>query len=118
MKPVIHPDSLDWWFWPIILTFLVLGMFGWDRGFYIVVVVAAVQAIHYYSMEKSLKSFPTQVRFVYFIFTIIGLFDPTHIWFGLMTLSTFMVTFFDKCLLARILIMMPWNKDVKTGWKK
>lgn len=48
---------------------------------------------------------------------IIGFFDPTKIWYGLMTASTLMVAFFDKCLLARMLILMPWNKDVTPGWK-
>lgn len=117
MKPVIHPDSLEWWFWPILFIFLVLGMFGWTKGFYVVIVVSAVQAVHFISKEKSLMAFPSQIRFVYFLFTVIGIFDPTRIWYGLMTISTFMVAFFDKCLLARILMLMPWNKNVKPGWK-
>lgn len=117
MKPVIHPESFDWWFWPIIFVFLLSGMFGWTEGFHLVIIISAVQATYFIFKEKSLKAFPAQIRFVYFIFTIIGILDPTRIWYGLMTISTFMVTFFDKCLLARILILMPWNKDVTPGWK-
>lgn len=117
MKPVINPKSLDWWFWPIIFIFLLTGMLGWFQGFYIVISISAIQTIYFVVRSKSLKDFPTQVRFVYFLFTLIGLFDPTRIWYGLMTVSTFMVAFFDKCLLARMLIIMPWNKNVTPGWK-
>ena len=117
VKPVIHPKSLEWWFWPIIFVFLVAGMFGRIESFYLVIVISAIQAVYFMAKEKSLKVFPTQVRFVYFLFTVIGLLDPTRIWYGLMTIATFMVAFFDKCLLARILILMPWNKNVTPGWK-
>lgn len=117
MKPVIHLSSLDWWFWPVIFVFLLSGMLGWPQGFYVVIAISAIQSLYYIGKKRSLRAFPSQVRFVYLLFTIVGLFDPTHIWYGLMTLSTFMVAFFDKCLLARILILMPWNKDVKPGWK-
>lgn len=117
MKPVIHPESLEWWFWPVIFVFLLSGMLGWPQGFYVVVAVSSVQSIYFIIKLKGLQPFPAQVRFVYLLFTIIGLFDPTRIWYGLMTISTFMVALFDKCLLARILILMPWNKDVTPGWK-
>ena len=117
MKPVIHPDSLEWWIWPVIFVFLLSGMLGWQKGFYVVIAISAIQSVYFIVKEKSLRVFPSQVRFVYLLFTIIGMFDPTHIWYGLMTLSTFMVAFFDKCLLARMLILMPWNKNVKPSWK-
>lgn len=117
MKPVIRPGSLDWWFWPVLFVFLAAGMLGLPQAFYVVIAISGVQSIYFIVKKKSLRAFPSQVRFVYLMFTIIGLFDPTHIWYGLMTLSTFMVAFFDKCLLARMLIFMPWNKDVKPGWK-
>ena len=117
MKPVIHPGSLEWWFWPVIFSFLLSGMLEWPQGFYVVIGISAFQSAYFIIKEKSFRSFPSQVRFVYFLFTIIGLFDPTHIWYGLMTLSTFMVAFFDKCLLARMLILMPWNRNVKPSWK-
>ena len=117
MRPVINPGTIDWWFWPIIFVFLLSGMFGWPQGFYFVIVISAIQSIYFIIKVKSLRAFPAQVRFVYFLFTIIGILDPTRIWYGLMTVSTFMVAFFDKCILARILILMPWNKNVKPSWK-
>ena len=117
MKPVIHPDTIEWWFWPIIFIFLLSGMIGWSDGFILVIIISAIQSVYFIVKEKGLKAFPSQVHFVYFLFTVIGILDPTRIWYGLMTLSTFMVTFFDKCLLARILILLPWNKGVKPSWK-
>jgi hypothetical protein len=115
-KPVIHPASLEWWFWPVIFAFMLSGMLGWPQGFYAVVIISTIQSVYFIIKERSLRAFPSQVRFVYFLFTIIGIIDPTRIWYGLMTVATFMVAFFDKCMLARILILMPWNKGVKPGW--
>ncbi len=117
MKPVFHPKSIEWWFWPILFVFLLAGMLGWQMGFYIVIAISAFQSTYFVVKKRSLKEFPSQVRFVYFLFALIGILDPTKIWYGLMTVSTFMVAFFDKCLLARMLILMPWNKDVTPSWK-
>jgi hypothetical protein len=118
MKPVIHPKSIEWWFWPVIFVFMLSGMFGWSQGFYAVIIFSATQSVYFIIKIRSLRAFPSQVRFVYFLFTLIGMLDPTRIWYGLMTISTFMVAFFDKCLLARMLILMPWNKDVTPSWKE
>lgn len=117
LKPVIHPESVEWWFWPVIFVFMLSGMIGWPQGFYVAIMISAIQSIYFIIKNRSLRAFPAQIRFVYFLFTIIGILDPTRIWYGLMAVSTFMVAFFDKCLLARMLILMPWNKDVKPSWK-
>lgn len=105
--------SFEWWFWPVTLVFLISGMGGWKPGFNVVITVSAVQVVYFTWVKRSLVAFPTQVRIVFFVFTIIGLFDPTLIWYGLMTVATTMVAFFDRCLIARVLVHMPWNRSVK-----
>jgi hypothetical protein len=112
MKFAIDFKSLEWWFWFVTLIAMITGLSGVIEGFYVVIFVSVVQFI-YFSGLKGFTAFPTQVRLVYGIFTIIALFDPTRIFYWALLVGTIMVTLFNKCIIARVLIMMPWNKDEK-----
>lgn len=112
MKLAIDFRSLEWWFWFVTLVAMVTGLAGVIAGFHVVILVSIVQFI-YFTTRKGLTALPTQVRLVYGIFTIIAFFDPTRIFYWLLLLGTIMVTLFNKCMIERVLIMMPWNKDEK-----
>lgn len=89
-----------------------VGLAGVIEGYYVVILVSIIQFI-YFTALHGFTAFPTQVRFVYGIFTIIALFDPTRIFYWALLIGTVMVTLFNRCMIARVLILMPWNKDVK-----
>jgi len=112
MKFKIDFKSLDWWYWFITLIAMITGLAGIIEGFYVVIFVSLIQFIHFMIL-RGFTAFPTQVRFVYGIFTIIALFDPTRIFYWALLVGTIMVTLFDRCVIARVLILMPWNKNVK-----
>lgn len=112
MKFKIDLKSLDWWYWFITLVAMIAGLSGRVEGFYVVIFVSIVQFIHF-MLSRGFTAFPTQVRFVYGIFVIIAFFDPTNIFYWMLLIGTVMVTLFDTCFIARILILMPWNKNVK-----
>lgn len=112
MKLKIVMTSLEWWFWFVTLVAMITGLYGIVEGFYLVITVSVIQFI-YFTIKRGFSSFPTQVRFVYGIFTIIALFDPTMIFYWALLVGTIMVTLFDTCFIARILILMPWNKNEK-----
>lgn len=112
MKFKIVPQSLEWWFWAITLVAMISGLAGVLEGFFAVMLVSAVQVIYFWVL-RGFVAFPTQVRTVYFAFTVIAFFDPTRIFYAALLVGTFMVTFFDRCIIARVLARMPWNKDEK-----
>ena len=112
MKLTINFKSLEWWYWFITLIAMIVGLSGIIEGFYVVIIVSIIQFIHF-MISHGFTAFPTQVRFVYGIFTIIALFDPTRIFYWALLIGTIMVTLFDRCIIARMLILMPWNKNVK-----
>ena len=112
MKLKIDFKSLEWWFWFITLIAMITGLTGIVEGFYVVILVSVIQFI-YFMTFRGFTAFPTQVRFVYGIFVTIALYDPTQIFYWLLLFGTVMVTLFDTCFIARILILMPWNKNVK-----
>lgn len=112
MKVKVDVKSLAWWYWCITLIAMVIGLAGIVEGFYVVILVSVIQFIHY-TATRGFTAFPTQVRFVYGIFVIIALFDPTRIFYWVLLIGTVMVTLFDTCFIARVLILMPWNKHVR-----
>jgi len=112
MKLKIDFKSLAWWYWFVTLIAMVVGLTGIIEGFYIVILVSVVQFVHFMT-TRGFAAFPTQVRFVYGILVIIALFDPTQILYWALLVGTVMVTLFDMCFIARVLIFMPWNKNVK-----
>lgn len=111
MELKINLKSLYWWFWAVPLVAMIVGLSGKVEGFYVVMGVSLIQTI-YFSIEKGVVAFPTQVRAVYFAFTVIAFFDPTGIFYWLLLAGTVMVTLFDRCIIARVLVKMPWNKGV------
>lgn len=112
MKFKIDLKSIEWWYWCITLVAMIVGLSGVVEGFYAVILVSVVQFNHFWH-SRGLVAFSTQVRFVYGIFVIIALFDPTRISYWALLVGTVIVTFFDRCLIARVLILMPWNKNEK-----
>ena len=112
MKLKIDFKSLAWWYWFVTLVAMIAGLAGVIEGFYAVILVSVVQFVHF-TVSRGFAAFPTQVRFVYGLFTIIALFDPTRLFYWALLIGTVMVTLFDRCIIARVLILMPWNKGVK-----
>ena len=108
----INIKSLEWWYWLVTLIAMVTGLSGIADAFYAVIIISAVQCVHF-TILHGFVAFPTQVRFVYALFVIIALFDPSQIFYWALLIGTLMVTLFDTCFIARVLILMPWNKHVK-----
>ena len=107
----INVKSLEWWFWAITLIAMIVGLKGMIEGFYAVISISFVQFI-YFIAKSGLVAFPTQVRVVYLLLVVIALFDPTRLLYWLLLVGTVMVTFFDRCFIARALARMPWNAGV------
>lgn len=123
MKLAINPTSREWWYWALTLVCMVIGLAAnympGDQmaqlsayGFYGVIVISMVQTIEFILL-KGAFAFPSQVREVYTAFVIIALFDPTRILYWMLLVGTIMVTLVGRCIISRVLVMMPWNKVVE-----
>jgi hypothetical protein len=66
-------------------------------------------------LKDGFTALTTQVRLVYGAFTVLALLDPSLLLFGVLLLGTIMVTFFDRCIIAKVLLMMPWNHKTGAG---
>ena len=111
MRFKIAPQKIDWWYWAVTFIFIVLALMGWSPGYILVIILSAVQIVHFWWRLKSLVAFDTQVRILYFAFTLLGLIESVRFpFYILLIIGTFMVVAFDRCGIALFLKKMPWNK--------
>jgi hypothetical protein len=111
MELKINATDIRWWFWAVTLVAIVAAIAGWGPGYYVVMGISAVQVVFFLVQEKSLIAFPTQIRVVYFAFTLFGLWPEVRlVIYIILLLGTIMVTFFGRCSIALVLKYMPWNQ--------
>jgi predicted membrane metal-binding protein len=111
MELKINASDIRWWFWAITLVFIIAAIAGWEPGYYVVMAISAVQVLFFLAQEKSLVTFPSQIRVVYFAFTLFGLWPEVRLYiYIILLLGTVMVTFFGRCSIALVLKHMPWNR--------
>lgn len=112
MRFKVDVRSLHWWFWAVTLVAMIAGLAGRIEGFWAVMLVSAVQVAWFWA-RQGFTAFPTQVRSVYFAFTVLAYLDPTRLFYWALLFGTVMVTLFDRCFIARVLAHMPWNREVR-----
>lgn len=111
MQLIMNATDIRWWFWATTLVFIIAAVAGWNLGYYVVMCISAVQVVFFLAQEKSLGAFPTQIRVVYFAFTLFGLWPEVRLFiYIILLLGTIMVAFFGRCSIALVLKHMPWNR--------
>lgn len=102
---------LIWWVWFATWLLLVLALF--DRSFYLwVVILSALHAVLFLGLFSfRTNPFPVQVRLAYLLWVIVGSYVPGMI--VLMWITTLGLPanlFLNYCPLARLMLLMPWNR--------
>ena len=112
MKLKLELADAFWWPWAITLAFILAAVAGMTPGYYAVMAVSAVQVLVFLVRERSVIAFPTQVRIVYFAWTLTGLWAVVRLpFYLLLLLGTIMVVFLGRCSISSVLKHMPWNRD-------
>lgn len=101
-----------YFFWLLTAVFLTAGILGWERGFLIAIGITVVNLALALAEEKKISAFPVQVRLAYL--GILGLFywEPVQPLYLIPIAGTWTVVFTGYCLLARVLSLLPWNREV------
>ena len=113
----INHKNLDWQFLLVCATGLTLGLTGWNPGFVIAVVMAAVQCIHTIIVQRSLTAFPAQVHITYTLLLLAALPSSMNWLYWMPAIGTWIYLLFDYCLLARMLSMLPINSAEKFSFQ-
>lgn len=117
---MIQHHELSWRYWAVTLAFLVLGLAGRFEGFYLAVLLSAIQTVHFRLREGRFSAFPVQVRSTYTVMAAVFLWPPLNVLFWVPAIGTAAMVFFGYCPLARILSLMSWNRSeaLSTGLLK
>ena len=110
--PVWFRKPLNWMLWFVTWTGLMAGQF--NNEFYPFVVVFSVfhALLVVGLLEFRITAFPAQVRLAYVLWVTVGTYIPGMGF--LMLISTVGVAAnlaFGYCLLARLLTLLPWNRN-------
>jgi len=115
MKLLLRYRYIDWWYWLVIGLSIGIGLAGGREGYYACAVVSGLNLLHFIMRDRSLVSFPVQVRIVWLAMVLMALWPPLWWMFIPLFIGMVLVVLFDRCGIARVLIMMPWNRGVKLG---
>jgi hypothetical protein len=100
-----------WKFWFHTVALLAGGISIEPVLLYWAVLLTVYQLVHFGADASSPLDFPVQVRACYLVIMLVG-FAPGYYWIHYVQLigTTAMVTA-GYCALARVLALMPWNRD-------
>ena len=104
--------SVKWVLWFVTWVALLVGLFD-RRGYDFVVLFSVAHAVLFLALFRfQLVAFPVQVRVAYVLWVVIGTYVPYGI--VLMYITTVGLIgnlFLSYCPLARMLYLLPWNRD-------
>lgn len=108
---MIEYKDIGWWYWLVTAGFLTYGVSVDPIGFMLAIGLTVFQLIHFIIREKSITTFPVQVRFWYLILLIIALPEPLQLIYWIPTIGTWAQLIFGYCTMARLVSLFPWNRS-------
>jgi len=104
-------NNLVWRYWAATTILLIGVVSGSALSLQAVIVLNAIQVLHFVYREKSITAFPVQVRLTYFGMLFLAQ-APYMVWiFWWQLIGTSAMVLFEYCFLARLLSLLPWNKQ-------
>ncbi len=103
--------ELGWWYRLLSVCLLTAGLAGYRLCFVLAIGLTAIQLVHFAVLERSVSSFPAQVRFAYLVLLLIAFWPALHIVYWIPTIGTWAQVIFGYCTLARCLSLLPWNRE-------
>ena len=109
--------QIVWTYWFATGILLVAYFTGlWANAIYAVIGLAAVQAGHFLALDRHPMAFPVQVRVAYLLWTVAGLWEPLFILHWIQFAGTWAYVTVGYCPLARMMVLMPWNRREKLSF--
>ena len=101
----------DWWYWLVTDCLLIGSLAGWFWGIYPVIALTVIQTVHYFIRDRYITAFPVQVRLGYLLLLVLGMYPPLGFIHWVQFAGTTAVVTVGYCPLARIIVLMPWNRS-------
>jgi len=103
--------EMDWWYWLVTDGLLIGSLAGWRWGAYPVIALTVIQTVHYLVRDRRIAAFPVQVRLGYLLLLVLGMYPPLSFIHWIQLAGTAAVVTVGYCPLARIMVLMPWNRS-------
>ncbi len=99
-----------WRYWLLTALMLSWGILGNPIGFMLAMGLTVIQLLHFAIKERSLSSFPLQVRAWYLLLLLLA--SPASLqWiFWIPFIGTWAQVIFGYCTMARFVSLLPWNR--------
>jgi hypothetical protein len=99
-------------YWQTTALLLASHFGGWEAGLPLVILLNVVQAGHFALERRSLQAFDVQVRVGYLTLLLLGTVGPLWPLHVVQFVGVNALLVADYCLLARMLVLLPWNRRV------
>jgi len=110
--------SLAWWIWAILAGLMLLGLAGQMLARDAAMALAILQAIGYLAIYRSPRLFPTQLRIAYALWMAVSLVPPLFVMYWILAAGTTARVMTGYCAMARLLLLLPWNRSVPLTWAR
>ena len=78
--------------------------------FFPAILISTVQALVFLARERSVTSFPSQLRIAYWLLMVVLYIPPLRLLYWVPAIGTLILCFSGYCLLARCLSLLTWNR--------
>jgi hypothetical protein len=106
-------NDKGWWYWVASTSCLWLAVTGHHEVYYLALLIGVVQLLHFAIAERSVTSFPVQIRLGYLSFLLLAMPEGFEWTLWVPAVGTLLRVLFGYCIMARMLMMLPVNRKIK-----
>ncbi|MFZ5551451.1 MAG: hypothetical protein ACOZJX_22340 [Pseudomonadota bacterium] len=99
-------------YWQVTALLLAAHFAGWAGGLPLAVSLTVWQALHFGAYRRTLRALDVQVRIGYAGLLMLGSLGPLWLIHLVQFVGVNAMLVADYCLLARVMVLMPWNRGV------
>lgn len=110
MMRFIRLSDYTWWIWLSLACSLLAGLLVDPIYFFLAILISTIQAVWFLARERSVSSFPAQLRLAYWLLLLVLYVPPLRFLYWVPAIGTLLLCFSGYCLLARCLSLLPWNR--------
>lgn len=108
---MVEIRSIGWWYWLTSACLLTANVSGWPMGLPLAIGLTAFQLAHFTMRNRSVRSFPVQVRLGYLMLLLIAA-PRAFRWICWIPMTgTWIQVLFGYCAMARTVSLVPGNRN-------
>ena len=107
----------SWWYWVATSLSLWTTMTVTPEAYNVTMAIAVVQLVHFRLVKGSLSDLSVQIRLGFVSYLLLCLPENFQYLLWLPTIGSFARVLFGYCLMGRMLLLLPFNRQVKLSMK-